>query len=318
MESRLSCDLWAAALMKYYSDTEQHIVVLRQFIRYYTCVGIQKDLVYRYVTKKSPYYQRAFDNEHPSLPLIRPMPSMRGRNRWPSTHTIAMVWQSIVSSIQDLHSLKLVYRSFLDYWDRYRPSDSKSDWLLSPQGLPSNIKFQYPPIMKPDTVHFQVFIKAFAHLSGPDAAMAVMSDMHARNIRPDAHNWTVLAGKYARVNIENAEKILSRMESTLQEESLPATSPQRSDPTRTLIGPLPRPSNWMPGPTLVTYTTILRGLIDEGKLEEARRFETRMQRAGYVAGSHEPTEEVLELLRTRESALRIPWHQRASWQPGKR
>ena len=318
MQSRLSCDLWATVLMKYYHDIGQHVVVLRQFIRYYTCVGIPKDLVHRYIMEESPLYHRPFDKEHPSLPIIRPLPSMRGRNRWPSTHTITVVWQSIVSFAQDPHSLGLLYRDFLDYWDRYRPSSSVEDWSVSPQGFPSSMRFQYPPIMKPDTVHFQVFIKAFARLSGTDAVMTVMSDMHARNIRPDAHNWTVLAGKYARINIDNAEKILSRMESTHQHETLPAVSPARRDPTRTLTGPLIRPPNWIPGPTLVTYTTILRGLIDEGKLEEARLFETRMKEAGYVPGSYGPTEDVLELLRTRESTPRIPWYQRASWQPGSR
>jgi hypothetical protein len=42
-----------------------------------------------------------------------------------------------------------------------------------------------------------------------------------------------------------------------------------------------------------------------------------MKEAGYVAGSDERTESVLELLRERESTPRIPWHLRASWRPGK-
>ncbi|KAF8491107.1 hypothetical protein JB92DRAFT_3128519 [Gautieria morchelliformis] len=316
-QTSVSSDLWAAAQMKYYHDIAQHIVVLRQFMQYYTCVGIQKELVDRYTQKQSPWYQRSFDKEHPSLPLVKPPPIMGGRKRWPSTHTIAMVWQSIVTFAQDIQSLGQVYRHFLDYWDRYSPSTSTNDWSVSPQGFPNNIRFQYPPIMKPDTVHFHVFLTAFARLSGTDVAMQVMSDMQARSIRPDAHNWTVLSGKYAGFDIKSAERILSRMESTVQDKTTLATSSARKGRNRTLTGPLPRPANWIPGPTLVTYTAILRGLIDQGKLEEARQFEVRMKEAGYVTGSDEHTESVLELLRERESTPRIPWHQRASWRPGK-
>lgn len=317
LRSGLNLDLWAASQMKYYHSIEQHIVVLRQFIRYYTCVGIPKELIHHYIKRGSSSYQPSFDKVHPSLPVIRPLPSMRGRNRWPSTHTIAMVWQSVVAFAQDLRSLGLLYREFLDYWDRYQPSTTMEHWSTSDKGLPGNIRFQYPPVMKPDAVHFHVFITAFARLNGTDAVMQVMSDMHARNIRPDAHNWTVLTGVYTGVDITSAEKILSRMESALPKDAKPAALSTRKDTNRTFTGPLPRPANWIPGPTLVTYTTILRGLIDQGKLEEARQFEGRMIDAGYVAGSDERTERVLELLRERETTHRIPWRQRASWRPGK-
>jgi len=125
--------------------------------------------------------------------------------------------------------------------------------------------------MLPDTVHFHIFIVAFVRLAGPEAAMQVLVDMHARNIRPDAHNWTVLAGHYAgQDDIGSAEKILRRMETTLTDnQSAPASSSLKVDNARTLAGPVSRPAGWIPRPNLVTYTTILRGLIDRGRIEEA-------------------------------------------------
>lgn len=318
LHSGVTCDLWAAAQMKYYHNIKQHVVVLRQFIRYYACVGIRKELVHRYIDTDSPWYHPSFDKEHPSLPVIRPLPSMRGRNRWPSTHTIAMAWQSVVAFANDLQSLELLYREFLDYWDRYSPSSGMEDWQVSPKGFPSNIRFQYPPIMKPDAVHFHVFVSAFSRLQGAKGVMRVMNDMHARDIRPDAHTWTVLAGNYVGEDFDSVERILSRMETTLPKGAIPAASTIPKDAPRIRTGPLPRPANWIPGPTLVTYTTILRGLVDQDKLEEAREFEVRMKEAGYVDGSDEHTENVLELLRVRESTPRVSWHQRASWRPVKK
>ena len=80
----------------------------------------------------------------------------------------------------------------------------------------------------------------------------------------------------------SAEKILRRMETTLTDDQpVPASLSFKAD-KRSLIGPVSRPAGWIPRPNLVTYTTILRGLIDQGRLEEAKQFEQRMKSASYV------------------------------------
>ena len=79
----------------------------------------------------------------------------------------------------------------------------------------------------------------------------------------------------------SAEKILRRMETTLTDDQpTPASSSFKADKW-SLIGPVSRPAGWIPRPNLVTYTTILRRLIDRGRLE-AKQFEQWMKSAGYV------------------------------------
>jgi pentatricopeptide repeat protein len=311
-------DLWVAAQMKFYLDKRQYIVVLRQFMQYYACVGVPREQVLPYTQEGSLWLRGKADHTHPSLPIVSSPTDSRGVSRWPSTHILTMVWQSLVSLSEDLQSLRALYHSFLDYWDRHRPSTSLERPSISSENPLPSIRFQYPPVMRPDTVHFHMFIVAFARLAGPEAAMQVLVDMQARDIRPDAHNWTTLAGHYAgQDDTGSAERILRRMETTLTDDQVaPASSSARTDKTRTLAGPVSRPAGWIPGPNLVTYTTILRGLVDRGRIEEARQFEGRMKAAGYVPGSDERTDMVLDLLRQREGSARVSWQERVHWQPG--
>ena len=107
--------------------------------------------------------------------------------------------------------------------------------------------------------------------------------MHACDIHLDAHNWTVLARHYVgQDEMGSAEKILRHMETTLTDDQpMPASSSFRAD-KQSLIGPISQLAGWIPRPNLVTYTTILRGLIDQGRLEEAKQFKQQMKSAGYV------------------------------------
>ena len=110
--------------------------------------------------------------------------------------------------------------------------------------------------MLPDTGHYHIFIVAFTHLAGLEAAMQVLVDMHARDIRLDAHNWTILARQYGgQDEMGSAEKILGRMETTLTDDQPPpACSSFKADKTQTLIGPISQLARWIPRPNLVTYT----------------------------------------------------------------
>ena len=89
------------------------------------------------------------DGIHLSLPIVSDSLYI---HRWPSTHSISMVWQSLVSLPEDLQSLWAIYKSFLVYWDHYHPS-TLLECPLIPSDTPLNTRFQYPPVMLPDMVH---------------------------------------------------------------------------------------------------------------------------------------------------------------------
>ena len=63
--------------------------------------------------------------------------------------------------------------------------------------------------------------------------MQVLVDMHARDIRPDAHNWTVLAGH----EMGSAEKIDTRAHGDPIQPTLTSSS-FKADKTQTLTGPV--------------------------------------------------------------------------------
>lgn len=305
-------DVWTTAQIKFYMDRQQYIIVLRQFAHFYSFVGVPKDVLLPYIQADLPDLHRKYAIIHPSLPIVSPPTHSRGINRWPSTHTLTMVWQSLVYLVRDLGTLQNLYRSFITYLDEHRPSTSSESQPIGAEDY-THMRFQYPPAMSPDTVHFHVFIMAFARIAGGDAAIKVISDMQARGIQPDVHNWTALAGHYAgQHDVDRAERILNRMESNLTDkQTAPARSSEVNLETRTREGPIHRKAGWIPEPSLVTYTTILRGLIDRGNYQDAKRIAMRMDEAGYVPGTDERADMVLQLSRDRESAPRVSWESRS-------
>ncbi|KAF8524340.1 hypothetical protein BU17DRAFT_84932 [Hysterangium stoloniferum] len=301
-----SLDLWVTSQMKYYQGTKQPKQVLQQFLAYYLCIGVPKELLHRCISQPSS------SGFHPLLPIITVPPTLRrGTARWPSTHTLTMVWQAIASFSSTRESLMNLYRSFLAYWDTHEGSRNTSTLPdLSLKDIWYQIRFQHPPVMTPDTVMFHIFIVGFARLQESDAVLGVLEDMNARAIRPDAHNWTAVAGMYARMaDPLPAERILTRMEADLPEGAKPAAAVKSRDIIRSRTGPIQRPASWVPAPTLVTYTSILRGLVDERRYKEARIFSERMQTAGYIPGTDERTEEIdgkNTMLRTGNRNMALP------------
>ena len=60
-------DLWVTAQMRFYLGKRRYIVVLRQFMQYYTFIGIPKELVLPYIQEGSLLIHGKVDGIHPLL-----------------------------------------------------------------------------------------------------------------------------------------------------------------------------------------------------------------------------------------------------------
>lgn len=311
-----SLDLWVVAIMKYYQNNGQPKLVLEQFFNYFMCIGVPKSRILHHITS----LRETSSTLHPLLSVnIPPNFKPAAGGRFPSTHTLTMVWNALASLTADDTDLSSLYQTFLYNWDNHYPSPHSSKPLpvIDTDQLWKNISIQYPPVITPDTVMFHVFISRFAKSGSADTTLAILKDMHSRGIRPDTHNWTAVAGMFAKSrDMDRAMKILERMEkSNLNTNSgpSPASHTKNIDRVRNRRGFIRRSPTWMPSPNLVTYTNVWRGLIDSGDYQVAKEFSQRLESAGYVPGMNERTENVARVLQEREARHELHQKQRIGW-----
>ncbi|GJJ15027.1 hypothetical protein Clacol_009300 [Clathrus columnatus] len=308
-----SLDLWVMAIMKFYQNNEQPRLVLEQFLNYYMCIGVPRAWILHHISSRPETSREALH----SLLSVKTPPKFKpaAGGRFPSTHTLSIVWNALAALTANDAELSSLYQTFLYYWDNNYSSTSESLPSIDPDNLWKNISVQYPPVITPDTVMFHVFISRFAKSGKIDITLAILNDMHTRGIRPDTHNWTAVAGMYAKASdLERATRILNRMEETIfTDSSSPASHTLNLNRVRNRRGPIHRPSNWMPSPNLVTYTNIWRGLIDCGHYEAAKEFSKRLESAGYIQGMNERTENVARLLQERHDRHNLHQTQRIGW-----
>lgn len=309
-----SLDLWVVGIMKFYQNNRRPRLVLEQFLSYFMCIGVPKEWVLHHISKRAEISEEKL---HPLLSVSIP-PNFRpaAGGRFPSTHTLAMVWGALASLVESDTELSSLYETFLYHWDHNHSSINPLP-PVDTDRLWKNISIQYPPVITPDTVMFHVFISRFAKAGLTDVTLAILKDMHSRGIRPDTHNWTAVAGMYAKArDLDRALRILTRMEETnIRSDGDPShgSTIKSLDRVRNRRGPIRHSSDWMPPPNLVTYTSIWRGLIDSGNYEAAREFSDRLESAGYAQGMNERTENVAHLLEEREARHQIHQAQRVSW-----
>jgi len=205
------------------------------------------------------------------------------------------VWSSVTAFAANKRELAFLYAKFLSYWydddgTSPTPAASSQPW--------SNFRFRHPPATAPDSVMFHIFLTGFKKFNDLEAVLQVLHDMTIRGVRPDTHNWTVVAGMFAKDDPTRAEKILFEMEKGLEEGK--ALDEHQHEPTRSRTGPAQRSSSWVPIPTIVTYTAILRGLIESHRLGDARKFVEKIEAIGVKPGMDARLDHVVEILWQRQ------------------
>lgn len=144
-----------------------------------------------------------------------------------------------------------------------------------------------PPIMMPDASAFSPFINRFASLAGPQRALQVLRDLHARNIAPGLQTWYYIERAFVRSgDLPGALRVLETVEGfgapDWEAFELPKTR------VRTRFGAIsPREPTFVQGvATVHFYQIILKRMISRHMLDEAERFLARMEALGYRPGFH--------------------------------
>ncbi|KIJ36984.1 hypothetical protein M422DRAFT_260633 [Sphaerobolus stellatus SS14] len=281
-------DLWIIAQMKYYQEKGKPILVLKLFMDHFMCIGASKRHIAACIRSARavefhPLLSQIEDSDHGSA------------GRWPTSHILTMVWKAIADLAKNKEELSVLYGNFLRYFYSSGPPAATLD---SEEPRPwSHFQFRHPPATAPDNIMFHIFLVAFKKFGDLDGILTVLHGMMAHGIRPDTHNWTVVAGVFARDDPVRVERILQEMEKALDEESgIPGST---TDPSRSRMGPIRRSPEWAAVPTIVTYTAILRGLIESGRLNDAKIFVGRIEELGYVPGTDERLDLVLKILNER-------------------
>lgn len=233
-----------------------------------------------------------------------------GKLRLPaSSHSIVLAIQAWLTMFPTEASVTETYRSFLAV--SYVDSEDA----------------RIPSQLMPDQVSFGPFLKYLSRKGKVAEAMRILNDMKERGVMPNAHNWDTVIGGFAKTGnykmvgniiqrMQHAQEILVHGQLSVDEErafdqagdsnsSLPQYvavagangNPELGDMHRLLEG-----FEFQP-PTIVTYTTTIRGFALAGKLERARYYMKKMFTARgpdgdllYRFGRTPQAEKVLDIL----------------------
>ncbi|KZT23655.1 hypothetical protein NEOLEDRAFT_1149175 [Neolentinus lepideus HHB14362 ss-1] len=133
--------------------------------------------------------------------------------------------------------------------------------------------------------YFLPFIQVLGERATPRRAARIFVDMATLGIEPDIYNYTALAGVYAAAGRSGrCLMILDQLESWASNVALGDGEDEQALP-------------YILRPTLATYTTVLRGLVDSRRLPGALLVRRKLvERFNYVYGTDWRTDRALDLL----------------------
>lgn len=152
-----------------------------------------------------------------------------------------------------------------------------------------------PPMMY-DSGHFNAFVLAFGQRSGPTRAAQVVADMYRHGIQPSVETLTMLIASFASIgDVGKLTTLLDRMEASADNGTRSGdVSSQVAASSVQKMGPQ------LPPPNVVTYTAVIKSLMDAEKLEDALAIAQRLRtKLGYVLGTNHITDSVLNELAVR-------------------
>ncbi|EJD51248.1 hypothetical protein AURDEDRAFT_149880 [Auricularia subglabra TFB-10046 SS5] len=144
-----------------------------------------------------------------------------------------------------------------------------------------------PPVMMPDASVFSPFINRFASLVGPQRALQVLRDLHARNMAPGLQTWYYIERAFVRAgDLPGALRVLATVEGfgppDWKRFELVKTR------VRTRFGAMsPSAPAFTQGVASVHfYQIILKRMVSKQMFDDAERFLGRMEALGYRPGFH--------------------------------
>ncbi|CAD6566442.1 MAG: hypothetical protein CYPHOPRED_000715 [Cyphobasidiales sp. Tagirdzhanova-0007] len=265
-------------------------------------------------------------------PTTTAMPSVEPHRLWPSSHGISIA----------IKALFLLHPASSDYVQSVYSSFSSASYFAT----------TLPLSMLPDAVSYDTFLLPLVRLGTPEVALGILHDMLDRGLVPNQHNWDVVIGGFAKQgDLKMVNEIFLRRELQRQvrfadrvkspkaalqignhsafdghfgnfftQEHLPLRSTLVEDATNMSSNALHRNGNPVtglarfpfPAPTIVTYATVIRGLLLAGKLADAKVYRSRMydgkdENGGriYRFGESPKADKALQILDSMEKLDRV-------------
>lgn len=224
-------------------------------------------------------------------------------------HT-SLIWEVAVRRAADDAELKSLYDELCHSVARQKGIPTWNGRDVPAAGL---FSFEAPPSLQFDAAHFMPFIFRYTTRQGAPAAKAICDDMERLGVPLSQPVVTFYAGALAKAGDAPAVwRLLDALEigepaAGAVVEDAPTGRAEIADQLWSGISASLTPDDDL-RPNLVTYTTIIRGLVDAGRIWEAQQTASRMMdKIGYVKGSNFHTENVLQMLADRQE--RAAWSQ---------
>jgi pentatricopeptide repeat protein len=269
------------AEMLLYRRLKQPNLVIKTFMDHFWLSGVpREEVMIRYLRIDSIY--RNYDSssgEDPPLQRFYPFDSSytlpRGKI-WPSKRHCNLIWDALVELTTNDRQLEVLYKKLIDFAEQGFDSP-RSEVVVKADEVPIPGHWHAPV----GAAAFTPFMQRLMFAQGPSFGVRILRDMLQLGIPPTTYHYTELAGFYARKGDDpKVFLILDGMERGRRRD-LPERN--TNTPQRGISGPVEE--YYLPPPTLVTYTSILRGFLIAKHLDGAEKVFARLKSfCDYVPG----------------------------------
>ncbi|KAF9467938.1 hypothetical protein BDZ94DRAFT_918106 [Collybia nuda] len=288
-----NAETYLFAEMHYYQRTGNYDLVIKTFADHFYLIGVPQGDVLRHYQRVKQSLANKYQNEDlpkelTSAPHIgdRPNFKLARRKLWPKhTHT-TLVWHTLLNLTTSDADAEKLYQKLVQI------ATSGSDTSLA---TPDDSPLLPPPSWTHNvgTAAFTPFIRKLMIGHGASRGAMVLSDMLKVGLEPTLHQFTELAGLYARLgDAPRAFMILDRMEAN---KARPLAEPD-AQVDRTTPSPTSHHrsvGSSFPAPDVVLYTSLLRGFLISRDLQAIDEVDRRLKKFHqYTPGENAALDEV--------------------------
>lgn len=273
------------AEMLFYRRLKQPNLVIKTFMDHFWLSGVPREEVMTRYTR-IVMINRNYDpssGEDPPLQRFYPFDSSHTLPRgkvWPSKRHCNLVWDALVELTTLDRELELLYTKLIGFAEQ-RSDSPHSEAIVKADEVP--IPGHWHAAV--GAAAFTPFMHRLMFAKGPLFGVRILRDMLQLGIRPTSYHYTELAGFYARKGDDRkAFLVLDGMERGKHRDlsECNANTSQRG------IGE-PVEEYYLPSPTLVTYSSVLRGFLIAKHLDGAERVFARLKSIFEYVPGHAPT-----------------------------
>ena len=323
---------WATAEMIYHlRHRENPVAALKVFCSYFTNIPTiplaLKQCVLQLIENSSRW---SFDDVN-DVGMAGQSLVTSGQRLWPSTHTISVFWETVISARaalglthQEIYSMFIqgVQRAQLMKGDdatHSTPSMRRLRKLHTRRPTqPYETRFDIyctvlPPLYKPDAITFNIFMQSFMRSRSSskkrsEAIFRIFEEMRTYGVTPTATSWSILANAAARsAQWHQLLLLIERMRAggLIGDNSMNSEGSAPSQATRFRSIQHERVRKGVGSSKDVIYGGMIRGLTEAGHMKGASIVAALMREDGYVSGQNPKLDLILEILDARDEKRRL-------------